>query len=298
MSFILDALKRAEHDRRLETAPDLSAVYEEDALDRRHRAWAWIGGFFILGAGLGFLVFWFTASPWGHGTSSEKDMASKKAIKQMVAPGQAHSEIRSTRMRTDTSGDASSSTQAASPRLASKPASSVEKADPEPEIFTVPPSTASVRDSGAGAHPADPAKSSGPEGTEPERPASAVQVAASPKDKPDPGPAAQEDVFEDEGVSSPEPPEKGQQTQGKADSARTIPLVSELPEEIRDALEELEINVHVYSEDPQERLVFINMRNRKVGDRIGETGPILKEITPEGVIIDYGEGLARLKVGR
>jgi hypothetical protein len=40
------------------------------------------------------------------------------------------------------------------------------------------------------------------------------------------------------------------------------------------------------------------MKKVKAGDRIGENGPVLKEITPEGAIIDYGEGQARLQVGR
>jgi len=34
MSFILEALKRADRERRLERAPDLSAVYEENNLPR------------------------------------------------------------------------------------------------------------------------------------------------------------------------------------------------------------------------------------------------------------------------
>ncbi len=75
-----------------------------------------------------------------------------------------------------------------------------------------------------------------------------------------------------------------------------IPLIGELPYEIKEKLGKLQINVHSYSKDPAERLVFINMHRYKVGDKIGESGPLLKEITPKGVIIDYGEGEARLQV--
>jgi len=78
----------------------------------------------------------------------------------------------------------------------------------------------------------------------------------------------------------------------------TIPLLSELPYEVREKLGKLQINVHSYSEKPKERLIFINMKSLKVGDPIGENGPVLKEITPEGAVIDYGDGQARLKVGR
>jgi len=74
----------------------------------------------------------------------------------------------------------------------------------------------------------------------------------------------------------------------------SIPLLSELPNEIRGKIGKLQINVHSYSAKRNERLVFINMHRYKAGDKIGEGGPLLKEITPDGVIIDYGEGEARL----
>ena len=73
-------------------------------------------------------------------------------------------------------------------------------------------------------------------------------------------------------------------------------MISELPSEIKEKLGKLQINVHSYSRDPAECLVFINMRRYKVGDKIGEGGPLLKEITPNGVIIDYGEGEVLLQV--
>jgi len=77
-----------------------------------------------------------------------------------------------------------------------------------------------------------------------------------------------------------------------------IPLIGELPYEIKEKLGNLQINVHSYSKDPAECLVFINMHRYRVGDKIGEGGPLLKEITSDGVIIDYGEGEVRLQVGR
>jgi general secretion pathway protein B len=120
------------------------------------------------------------------------------------------------------------------------------------------------------------------------------QEAASPPEVQDAAEAV--DTLENE---PPFPPPRDKVVKKAAPAPKKpIPLVSELPDDIKESLEGLKINVHVYSEDPKERLVFINMRNRKVGERIGETGPILKEITPDGVIIDYGKGLALLKVGR
>jgi general secretion pathway protein B len=91
-------------------------------------------------------------------------------------------------------------------------------------------------------------------------------------------------------------PAEDPKTDGRPEKPSSIRLISELPFDVREKLGKLQINVHSYSENPAERLVFINMQNLKVGDRIGENGPILKEITPEGVIIDYGEGQARVPV--
>ncbi len=82
------------------------------------------------------------------------------------------------------------------------------------------------------------------------------------------------------------------------DSERDAPLVSELPPDIRAPLQSLDISAHVFDEDPSRRFVFINQRSYRTGDRIGEQGFLLKEITPEGIVIDYGKGRARLQIKR
>jgi hypothetical protein len=80
--------------------------------------------------------------------------------------------------------------------------------------------------------------------------------------------------------------------------AEQIPLLRELPPETQQKLSDLDINGHVYNEDPSKSFVFIKSRSYRVGDRIGENGPLLQKIIPEGVIIDYGDGRARLLVGK
>lgn len=49
---------------------------------------------------------------------------------------------------------------------------------------------------------------------------------------------------------------------------------------------ELHLDIHVYSEKPEERFVFINMVRHREKSRLAE-GPVVSEITPEGVILDY-----------
>ena len=48
----------------------------------------------------------------------------------------------------------------------------------------------------------------------------------------------------------------------------------------------LHLDIHVYSDKPAERFVFINMVRHREKSRLAE-GPVVQEITPEGVILDY-----------
>ena len=47
---------------------------------------------------------------------------------------------------------------------------------------------------------------------------------------------------------------------------------------------ELRIDMHVYSDDAAKRFVFVNMKKYREGERLIE-GPIIEEITPDGVIM-------------
>ena len=49
---------------------------------------------------------------------------------------------------------------------------------------------------------------------------------------------------------------------------------------------DLHLDIHVYSEVPDQRFVFINMVKHREQSRLDE-GPVVSEITPEGVILDY-----------
>ncbi len=48
----------------------------------------------------------------------------------------------------------------------------------------------------------------------------------------------------------------------------------------------LRIDIHVYSDDPPNRFVFINMTKYREGDRLSE-GPLLKEVDPTGVLLSH-----------
>ena len=48
----------------------------------------------------------------------------------------------------------------------------------------------------------------------------------------------------------------------------------------------LRLDVHVYSEHPQERFILINLQKYKEGEQLQE-GPVVDEITPVGVIFSF-----------
>ena len=51
-------------------------------------------------------------------------------------------------------------------------------------------------------------------------------------------------------------------------------------------LPELHLDIHVYSDTPGERFVFVNMSKHKENSTLSE-GPRVAEIVPEGVILEY-----------
>lgn len=51
-------------------------------------------------------------------------------------------------------------------------------------------------------------------------------------------------------------------------------------------LPDLHLDIHVYTQVPADRFVFINMAKHREGSRLDE-GPTLVEITPDGVVLRY-----------
>lgn len=51
-------------------------------------------------------------------------------------------------------------------------------------------------------------------------------------------------------------------------------------------LPELHLDIHVYSAEPKDRFVFINMAKLHEGSQLAE-GPVVSEITPDGVVLRH-----------
>lgn len=74
-----------------------------------------------------------------------------------------------------------------------------------------------------------------------------------------------------------------EQTQAVAES---YPTYGDLNAQGALQLGDMHLDIHVYSDKPQDRFVFVNMRKYKEKATLDE-GPVVREITPDGVILDY-----------
>jgi len=73
------------------------------------------------------------------------------------------------------------------------------------------------------------------------------------------------------------------------DTARdtaSLPTIYEVIADGSVVLPELHLDIHVYSEARQDRFVFINMSKQREKSQLSE-GPLVEEITPDGVILSY-----------
>ena len=68
--------------------------------------------------------------------------------------------------------------------------------------------------------------------------------------------------------------------------AAVLPSLTELRANGTLQLPDLHVDLHVYSDVPRERFVFINMNKYQENERLDE-GPVLNEITSDGVILVY-----------
>jgi general secretion pathway protein B len=69
-------------------------------------------------------------------------------------------------------------------------------------------------------------------------------------------------------------------------STGLLPSIHEVRASGAITLPDLHIDIHVYSDVPEDRFVFINMAKQREGTRLSE-GPVVTEITPEGVVLNY-----------
>jgi general secretion pathway protein B len=69
-------------------------------------------------------------------------------------------------------------------------------------------------------------------------------------------------------------------------SIAQVPTIDELRLEGSLQIAEMHLDIHVYSENPADRFVFINMTKHREGSTTAE-GPVVREIRPDGVVLEH-----------
>lgn len=75
-------------------------------------------------------------------------------------------------------------------------------------------------------------------------------------------------------------------TQANSGNSAALPTIYEVVADGTVDLPELHLDIHVYSDAPKDRFVFINMSKQREQSQLAE-GPVVNEITPLGVVLEY-----------
>ncbi len=75
---------------------------------------------------------------------------------------------------------------------------------------------------------------------------------------------------------------------------KDVPFLSDLPWEFRQTVPKFTTNVFVYSQDPEQRFVMIDMVKYKPGQQIKDA-MLLKEILPDSFVVDYQNQTFKIK---
>jgi general secretion pathway protein B len=268
MSFILDALKKAEQERGFGEVPGIESLHDQPP-QRPGRRWPWVIVAVLLLTALVVAWLW---SRLGAGPG-DGPTASARPAEAVTEGAPARGPVRR---------PVASRSDPAAPVESPAPPVQPDSAGAAAEPPTAPPAIAR-RPLRPLPLPA-PAPAPAPAKTE----ALQAEAGAASARAPAAVPIAPPEFAEPRAPGPPSPPQ--------AEAAwKRLPLWPAVPDEIfRQVRGGLVLNAHVYSEYPPDRFVLLNMRKYREGDRMSE-GPYLEEITREGVIFAVPDGRFRLE---
>jgi general secretion pathway protein B len=87
-------------------------------------------------------------------------------------------------------------------------------------------------------------------------------------------------------LEPPPPAATGVAVRRVAPTASTLPTVDQLAPQATAGLPPLNLDLHVYTVDTASRFVMIGGHRYREGDAL-ESGPLVEQITPEGVVLNY-----------
>lgn len=268
MSYILEALKKAERERELGRVPGIGSPHETPP-PRPPRRWPWVlAGVLLLNA----LV---VAGLWWRGLQGSGDGIAPTSTPAAQLEQEIQAPVVEPRGEPENAGVPAADPVLPPPVPARRPLRPL----PLPEPLPVPPSPPSG--SALAEEPPRPAPDPLPALPLPDpSPApTPVSAAPSPPTRPDPV----------ESATAGNPPAQSEP------AWKSLPVWPRVPDGIyRQVQGRLAVNAHVYHEQPAGRFVLLNMKKYREGERIVE-GPYLEEITREGVVLAVPGGRFRLK---
>lgn len=269
MSYILDALRKAEQERHLGQPPSLT-VAAPLTQPANQRLWVWLA----LGLGLGFngaLLAYFLLQP----NSTTTAIAPSGPASTVLTP---QPPVNASRLNPSANTETATIAPATSPTPTVTPLSATAPTQPVPNV---PDSTPAV--------PPQTSASPSPTATPKAIPDSNPVVS-----KPAPAPkAADQDRRQRLSKSLSKPSASPTVTIGP----EPPPLLNTLPPDLRGSLPALNLDIHVYSADPGKRFVVVNGRRYREGDSV-EKSVVLESVTANGAILRQGGQRFRLSVGR
>ncbi len=263
MSYILEALKKAERERQQGRPPGPMTVQEPGAAPH-HPRWVWLLTAALLANALLLGLFWRRQIP-------DRASAAPTPVVQAVAPA-AHA-VRPTQAPP---AAPPASAAARAPVDEKKPEGIGHRAPatsdrPEPAQAVLPePEAADASDT---PEPAEEREPTAP----PQAPAFVPPPPPAPAPKaPFPAPPPKQAAAAPQVVRAPP----------AAAPLLTAPLMEQLPEAVRQSLPAIRVDALLYAERPAERMVFIDGRRYREGDTVSE-GLRIEEIRRDGVILSY-----------
>jgi general secretion pathway protein B len=248
MSFILDALKKSENERQRTVGPSLADAPVR--VERTDRPWWAVAVAALLVINLGVLIVVLSRN---HGDAANKASAP---------------------------AEAESAPQTSAPAATAPPQAQAQPQRSPPERPTSDPSVRSLAEEAGSGSYNEPYQDPG---VAPPDADAALSAAANVP----PGPSIVRPI-EAPAVapleSRPTFPSRNPANAANAANTEILPTANSLAAS-GTRLPELHLDIHVYSDKPPERFVFVNMKKYLEGQALSE-GPTVERITPEGVILN------------
>lgn len=260
MSYILEALRKAERERQLGEAPTLSDVIY-DAPSKGRNGWPWLVALLLLlNAGL---MGYFWLNGWG-----QNPPIATSALADPTPPKVSADEKPATRIA---SAPTSNAPMAASPKVitpAIKPLlNPAKKSSLSREALEGESSPSKNSNKALGTEQAN------------RRPANAPNTPIIDK-------AFVRGEQEPEPVNEPPPVANWEIPKAvESEPGANLPSLREMPDDIQQKLPDIKINVLAYSSEPEERFAIINMVRYNRGEHL-PGGAVLREIQANGVVLE------------